>query len=250
MDSPLAAITNDGTTEPRPGLSLAWLVLVNPKQAWLSLAAQQCALPAWAPPVFAQWVMLGLAQVIALQAVFELTQHAGLTTAQLPPGALALVWQLLLYALGVALCNALVACVIFLLAKLVSIRASFQQSFILTAYALLPAVLGHALGMSVLAIAQPLTRQPAHALAVLIRPFSCGLASFSHLAGEPLSLGWLFASYFDIFGLWSLALLVAGTVLYLRAQRTQAAWLALGVMLSFSLGLTGWWRLLQMIATR
>jgi hypothetical protein len=233
-----------------PGVSLGWLVLVNPTRAWQLLSAGQCALPLWLPSLLAQWILLGVSQLVALQAVFELARYSGLTSVQLAPSTLAVAWQLILFALGIVIANACTALLLWGLARLVGITVNYQQSFILTSYTLLPALLGHALGSIVLGITQPLTRLPDHALALLVRPFTCGLATFTPIASQPLSLGWVFASYLDIAGLWSFALVLGGASLYWHASPKRTAWLGLGLVLLLVAVLTGWWRILQILAIR
>jgi hypothetical protein len=229
---------------------LPWLMLVKPSLAWRWLGQSGYPATAWAACLFAQWLLLGSAQLAALQASYELSHYAGLTSSQIPLSMLSGVWQLAQFALGIAIGNLLIAVVVWGLSTLIGIRAGYPKVLTLCSYSLLPAVLGHSLATLVFAITQPLTRQAGHALALLIRPFPIGLGSVSLFSTEPLSLAWVFTSYCDIFSWWSLALLFCGCLAFLRISLRQAAWLVMGVVLSLGVGLTAWWRVLQLIVIR
>ncbi len=228
------------------GAGLPWLMLVKPGTAWRLLSTVGTT-EAWGYALFAQWLLLGLAQVVAIKPSFELAQYAGLTARQLPPSWLAVAWQLLLYALGISLGNAFLAWLIWLIARLTSQRLAYRSCFTLTSFSLLPVVVGSCLGTLVFALVQPLTRSPAHALGMLIRPFSFSLASLPPLVNDPLALGWVFASYLDVFSIWSLALFAMGSMALLRQPPKQTAWLVLGVVLLLAAGLSAWWRILQAV---
>lgn len=227
--------------------ALPWLTLVRPAAVWRHLASNQ-GVEAWGYALLAQWLLLGTAQVIAIKPSFELAQYSGLTAAQLPPSWLAVVWQLILYALGVVLANALLSGTIWIAARLSSQMHPYSKLFTLTSFSMIPAILGSVLGTLVFSLTQPLTRQASHALALIIRPFTLSLASLPPLSNEPLSLGWVFASYLDVFGIWSLLVFSIGSTILLRLTFKQSAWLVLGVVISLAAGLTAWWRVLQAAA--
>ena len=240
--------TGVGVDSRQAGTSLPWLMLVYPIRSWLELSTSRSSIVGCISPLLAQWLLIGVAQLFALQAVLELSHNAGLTGASQPPSFLTVAWQLLLLSIGVVFANAIVALALWGLTSLVNIRANYVRLLNLAAYSLLPVVLGHSLGLTVLAIAQPLTRQPEHAIALLIRPFTIGLATFAPISSQPLSLGWVFASYLDVFGMWSLFLVLAGAIYYLRASLRQVVWLGISLVVLLGLVFTGWWQLLQLAA--
>ena len=230
-------------------LVLPWHLLVRPLATWRALVGNT-GMRTWGPALLVQWLLLGSAQVVALQPSFELARYSGLTTNQLPPSWFAVIWQVMLFALGLAMANLSLAGVIFLLARLVSINRSFASTLTLASYTLLPVVLGTALGSLVFAFTQPLTRQPAHALALLVRPFSPGFAAFPPISNEPLSLAWVFASYIDVFTVWSLVVFALGSTVLLNLSAKRTSWLCIGLVLSLCASLTAWWRVLQFAALR
>ena len=110
---------------------------------------------------------------------------------------------------------------------------------------MLPSSAGALLSYLLFAIVRPLATSPDHSLALMLKPYSMGPAMFLPEALPPLSFGWFVCSYLDVFGIWSLVLLISGALHFLQLNARKTLWLTLGLMLlSFAL-ITGLWNAVQ-----
>jgi hypothetical protein len=107
-----------------------------------------------------------------------------------------------------------------------------------TAYGALPIYLGRCLGFVSFAVVQPLSEDARDAWALQFNPYSPGLAGLF----ERLSYPWVLASSFDLFGIWSLILLLLGARHFLRLTPAATAWAGVVLMLLWLAALTLVWR--------
>jgi hypothetical protein len=124
---------------------------------------------------------------------------------------------------------------------------AFRRVFAWLAYGLLPLSVGQALGSLMLAVVQPLTHDPAEAIALQLRPFPLGLTGIIPRWFPPLSFQWHLASFADLFGLWSLALLALGARHFLGLAPRSSSWVVLALMLLWLLVIAGIWLATQQV---
>jgi hypothetical protein len=149
---------------------------------------------------------------------------------------------LLSLALSSAGLTALTAALLWCGYRLAGLACSYPRVFTYAAYILLPVSVGQALGKLAFGLAMPLSGNPAEIIAWHFRPFSAGLASLLPHPPLALSLPWALLAVFDLFGLWALWLGYTGLRPYLGANRDQAPWLALMLVLVFGAGALGLWQ--------
>jgi hypothetical protein len=236
-----ADVPKQGGKAPGPKRYQAWHVLVAPTQVFSSAMLGD----AWLSPLISIWLMLLAAQLVSIQSATDLLQHSGLNVTAAMPGWLQFSWQAALLVIGVVVFTAGAALLAWLAAMLAGLKLSYPRVFVWMAYGLQPALLGLLLGYFSFAITHPLTRQAEHALALLVKPFSLNLALFLGNSFQPLSLGWVFASYIDVFGIWSLVVLAIGAHRFLGITGLRLLWFMLALVLMLLLVLVAWWQLLQ-----
>lgn len=188
--------------------------------------------------------MLLAAQIVSMQSATDLLKHSGLNVTAAMPGWLQFTWQAALLVVGVVAFVAGAALLAWLAGMLAGLKLPYAKVFVWMAYGLQPALLGLLLGYIVFAVTHPLTRQAEYALALLVKPFSLNLALFLGNSFQPLSLGWVFASYIDVFGIWSLVVLAVGAHRFLGVTGLRLLWFMLALLVMLLLVLVAWWQLL------
>lgn len=183
------------------------------------------------PAILTQWALLATGWLASGGALSNL---AGSGDAASSPSALAIVLLLPL----LALLNLAIAGAAFAWLRLVGTGLTFWQSFVWLSYGAVPLVLGKALGLLLLAIVRPEVSGHAEALAMQISPYSFGAGFIFH----PLSFPWFIASYFDVFGLWSMALIAVGARTFVGLSRAQAAWAVVALVIIWAIVVTGLWQ--------
>lgn len=191
-----------------------------------------------------------LSRVVSAQAMNELDAAARLPG--LPAGGMQawFIVSLLLTLLAVIAANLALALAIRLASLFAGSSIGWRQAGALACYALLPFALGDALGRICFAVILPLSKTMAGAWATHLRPFSLGLATFAPVGFTPLSLPWFFASFFDLFGIWSLASIWLGLRELAQTLRMRRSWIMLGVVLLLALALAAAWQVCQVALLR
>ena len=227
-------------------MPVPWRVLVAPHEGWRQVSLR----PAWWWAVATQWLLAVAAWLTGRQPAAELLQAAGLVEngGQFSTGGA--LWGISLLLLLLLATNALLAGVGVVVFLALGQRIAYHKSLSWISYGVLPLTLGLLASRLLFAVVQPLAVDPQHALALLIRPYSMGPASFFPQLFPPLSISWFAASYLDLFGIWSLWLLIIGARVLSGLSSRQTIWLAvLLVLLSLAI-LTGFWQGSQQLLIR
>jgi len=227
----------------RPAVSVPWQLLVRPVGAWQELRDH----PVWWPALAGHVLLAWFSWLVTLGSVRQIDVAAGISDL-FPPLKLpdSLIWLILLAA-AIALGCMILAAVARWWLMLAGQIQPFRRALTWLVYSLLPLSLGQALGCLTLALVQPLTSDPAEAIALQLRPFSLGLAAFMPRWFPPLSFQWHLASFADLFGLWSLALLALGARHFLGLAPRAVLWSVLALMLLWLLVIAGLWLATQQV---
>jgi hypothetical protein len=219
-------------------MTVPWKLLVQPGDYW---RAARVTTPIGAV-LLCQAALIFSGSLCSLKAQFLLAETFGWSASSGSLLALALLAPVAL--ISVLAVDLLWAGLLMISAAVSGTRIAFSEAFALCAAALLPSFLGQALGQLVFGIAQYMPSQHSEALALRIRPFPF---SWLVMAGglEPLSFGWFFAAYFDLFALWSVYLLWLGLRSRLELPARTATWICASLVISLALALTAVWRGLQ-----
>lgn len=223
-----------------------WRMLITPSEIWVQLRKH----PSWWYAVLAQWVIASPAMLISRRDVEQLAWTAGFGVSAQSSTWASLAGGLFSTAVVILVVNLLAALACWLVAAMVGQPCGFRQALTWLAHSALPYVLGVAVSWLLLTIAPITPDSPDHALALLLRPSSLGPAPYLQQAIPPLSLLWFVASYLDVFGLWSLALLALGARYFLGANVRQTTWIA-GLLVLLCLAvLTSVWQASQWLLVR
>jgi hypothetical protein len=109
----------------------------------------------------------------------------------------------------------------------------------------MPVMLGYMVSALLFALIQPLSNEPAQAVALALRPFTFSLATFLPRYFPPVTLSWFIASYFDVFSLWGLWLLISGAKWLLGLDSYKLVWLALELVILSVAVIIGLWQSVQ-----
>jgi hypothetical protein len=158
-----------------------------------------------------QWAILSLGKIIAMP---ENRDLAHLAEGSNPTAIRVADLVLLVFATAftVLAANLALAALLWGIAALLGLSSSFTQLTAVASVALLPLMLGRAVGLTLLALWMPLSHSPTELWAWRLWPFSAGLATWLPNPPPALSLGWAFLSVIDVFGIWTLWLLYVGMV--------------------------------------
>jgi hypothetical protein len=216
-------------------MATVWRVLVAASKGWQEV--RQC--PSWWWALLTHWVLQVLTGLLVYKPMLQLASQTGLGVpadySLAPPLAI------LAIALSVVVSMLIAAAGGGVVLLTLGIRRSFAGLMSWVSYGLLPLSLGQCAGGLLFAIVQPLTQDSEQALALSLRPYSFGAAGLMPDLLPPLSFGWFVASYFDLFGLWALVLLLVGARELFGTQRVHLLWLGLELVLVFSVIITGLW---------
>lgn len=247
MGVSLAAVGNIAFSPARrEWASAPWLMLVKPAACWRTLREQ----PNIWPAIIWQLCAVALSRLVSVHAMTELD-----AAARIAPLAGNNSWAW--FGLSLAMLMLLVVGANFGLALIIKAASMFAgsklswgQAASLAVYALLPFAMGDALGRVAFAMILPLSTTGAGAWAMHLRPFSLGLMSVMPAGYPALSLPWYFASFFDIFGWWSLACIGLGLRHFARLRLMRSLWIMLGVVLLLALVLAAVWQTSQLALLR
>ncbi len=227
-------------------VSAPWLMLVSPAACWEFLRQH----PALWPALVWQMAAVVIGRLVSVHAMSELDVAAQVPALAGTHAWLSFVSSLVVLLLVVAAANLGLALVLKLAALFAGGGISWFSALQLAAYALLPFAAGDALGRCAFAMILPLSTTLAGAWAMHLRPFSLGLATFMPKELPALSLPWFAASFFDLFGLWSLACIWSGLRFFVGLKPVRSLWVMLGVVLLLALVLAAAWQMSQIALLR
>jgi len=218
-----------------------WRILVAPKSTWIALRAGGGLLDA----LYIQWLMLLLASLLVQRPLYEV-----FTTARIAGTAEATsIAQLLMLAIAlvvmIVLINMFAAGLLKLAALPLGEYPSFAACLTCIVFSLIPVMLGSLVAALLFALIQPLSDDPSQAIALALRPYSFGLATFLPRYFPPVTLSWFIASYLDVFSLWGLWLIITGANWYLGISRRKTAWLVFELMILSVAIIIGLWQYMQ-----
>lgn len=216
-------------------------LLVEPARAWNDLAVAPSALPAFlyhVITIIATWL-------INAQLYSEVVVAAGIGSSKTMTG-LTLVEVTLQSLISVAVTALLLALALWVVTRLVAASASFRHSWALALNGSLPLAVGWLYGSLLFFFVKPLSIDLLTAISLLLKPYSLGLITFMPGHFAALSLPWFFATYFDLFGIWSIILVIIGMARFLGVERSKLAWAVLSLMLLLALIITGLWQVIQL----
>lgn len=97
---------------------------------------------------------------------------------------------------------------------------------------------------------QPLAFDTAAAFAAHLKPFSLGVLTLWPSASPALSIGWFFAAFCDLFGLWSLVIIWIGLREFCRLSTGNSRWVLLTLVLILASSLAAAWQVAQQALLR
>jgi len=215
-------------------LALPWQVLVNPAGVWDSLRS----LPGLPAALTTQWLLLTLGWLPAARPLAEGLSASGINPRLIVPSGPGILGGMLILALLIPLAALFLGALLQLALLLTSSAPRFGQTLSIACYSFMPAYLGRSLGLLLFGILQYLSYKPSDAVAAQFSPGIFGL----NFIFAPLSFGWTLASFFDLFGLWSLWLCWTGLRRGLGLGRARAGFSMLALMLIWLLVLTLFWQ--------
>jgi|GEM_PF-4075823 len=216
-------------------MATVWRVLVGASEGWQEVRQGS----AWWWAVLIHWVLQALTALLVYEPMLQLASQTGLHALSDQAWALALAILAIALSVVVSMLIAAAAGSVALLA--LGIRSSYTRLLSWVSYGLLPLALGQCAAGLLFSIVRPLTQDPVQALSLSLRPYSFGVAGMIPEVLPPLSFGWFVASYFDLFGLWAMVLLLIGARAVFGLQRLHILWLGLELVLVFSVIITGLW---------
>lgn len=224
-------------------ITAPWRLMIAPTEVWAQLAHQ----PQWHWALLGHWLLALGGWLIARPAMLEMTMAAGLPAVSPanPVGAVSSMAVILL--ISIMALGLLGAWVSVGALRIIGCRAGLTQALTWLLYALLPYSVGHLTGRLLFSLVRPLAEDPQQALAFVIKPFSLGPAGFMPDTFPPLSFSWFAFSFFDAFSIWSIALLISGSIFFLQLESRKALWLTLELMLISVAVITGLWNATQFL---
>jgi len=218
-----------------------WRILVAPKSTWIALGGGGSLLDV----MYVQWLLLLLASVLVQRPLYEVftTAQIGGTAETISIGQL--LWLSVALIVMVVLIDLAGAGLLKLAALPLGEHPSFRACLVCFSFSLMPVMLGTLIAALLFALIQPLSNDPSQAIALALRPYSFGLATFLPQYFPPVTLSWFLASYLDVFSLWGLWLIITGARWYLGISSRKTAWLAFELMILSVAVIIGLWQYMQ-----